>query len=74
MDCYTKKVVIDIEGQKKIVLVGERKVVPSCLISAVIALQLIRDGGETYLANIIDTTDVSPGVKEVPVVSDFPDV
>ena len=27
-----------------------------------------------YLANIVDTTKVSPGVKEVPVVSDFLDV
>ena len=55
-------------------LVGERKVVPACLISAVTTFHLIREGCESYLANIVDTTTVSLGVKDVPVVSDFPDV
>ena len=32
MNCYTKEVVIDMLGQKKVVLVGKRKVMPTCLI------------------------------------------
>ena len=56
VDCYTKEVVIDIEGLKKIVLVGERKVVTICLIYAVTTFHLIREGCEAYLSNIIDTT------------------
>ena len=53
---------------------GKRKVLPAYLISAVTTFHLIREGCEAYLANIIDTTTVSLGVKEVPVVSDFLDV
>ena len=56
MDCYTKEAVKDVEGQKKIVLVGERKVVATYLISAVTAFHLIRERCEAYLANVMDTT------------------
>ena len=37
VDCQTKEVVMEINGELKIVMVGERKVVPNCLISAVIS-------------------------------------
>ena len=47
---------------------------PTCLISAVTAFHLIREGCEAYLASIMDTAKVSPGVKDVPVVRDFLDV
>ena len=73
MNCYTKEVVIDLGG-KRIVLVGERKVVPTCLISAMMAFHLIREGCEAYLASVIDTTKVSLGVGEVHVVREFLDV
>ena len=68
---YIKEVVIDMLGQKKVVLVGERKVMLACLISAMIAFYLIRNGCKAYLANIVDTTKVSPRVREVPVVRDY---
>ena len=45
-------------------LVGERKVVPACLIFTVTTFHLIREGCKAYLANIIDTTTISLGVKE----------
>ena len=54
-----------IDGQLKTVLVGERKVVSSCFISAVIAFQLIRDGCDAYLVIVKDTSKVSPGVTDV---------
>ena len=56
MNCYTKEVVIDVEGQKTIVLVGERKVVAACLISTMTAFHLIKVGCEAYLENVIDIT------------------
>ncbi|KAL0451353.1 UNVERIFIED_CONTAM: Retrovirus-related Pol polyprotein from transposon [Sesamum latifolium] len=58
----------------KTVIVGERKVIPNCLISAVTAFNLIKEGCQAYLASVHDTTKVSPGVLEVPVVREFPDV
>ena len=38
------------------------------------AFQLIRSGYDAYLANIIDTTVVSPRVSDVPIVNEFLDV
>ena len=55
-------------------LVGERKTIPTCLISTTIAFQLIREGCEAYLASIIDTARVSPGMTDIPIVRDFPEV
>ncbi|KAL0313331.1 UNVERIFIED_CONTAM: hypothetical protein Sradi_5732400 [Sesamum radiatum] len=74
VDCQTKEVAVEVNGQMKTVIVGERKVIPNCLISAVTAFNLIKEGCEAYLASVHDTTKVSPGVLEVPVVREFPDV
>ncbi|KAL0402639.1 UNVERIFIED_CONTAM: Transposon Ty3-I Gag-Pol polyprotein, partial [Sesamum latifolium] len=74
MDCQTKEVAVEINGQMKTVIVGERKVIPNCLISAVTAFNLIKEGCEAYLASVHDATKVSPGVLEVSVVREFPDV
>ncbi|KAL0401651.1 UNVERIFIED_CONTAM: Transposon Ty3-G Gag-Pol polyprotein [Sesamum latifolium] len=73
VDCQTKEVAVEINGQMKTVIVGERKVIPNCLISAVTAF-LIKEGCETYLASVHDATKVSPGVLEVPVVREFFDI
>ncbi|KAL0427186.1 UNVERIFIED_CONTAM: Transposon Ty3-I Gag-Pol polyprotein [Sesamum latifolium] len=73
MDCQTKEVAVEINGQMKTVIVGEIKVIPNYLISAVTAFNLIKRC-EAYLASVHDTTKVSPGVLEVPVVREFPDV
>ena len=41
VDCQIQEVVMEIDGQLKTVIVGERKVVPNCLISVVTAFHLI---------------------------------
>ncbi|XP_055961859.1 uncharacterized protein LOC126681798 [Mercurialis annua] len=74
VDCQTKEVVMEIQGQMKTMIVGERKTMPNCLISAVTAFHLIKDGCQAYLASVIDMTKVSLGVSEIRVVRDFPDV
>ncbi|KAL2246298.1 UNVERIFIED_CONTAM: Transposon Ty3-I Gag-Pol polyprotein [Sesamum indicum] len=74
VDCQTKEVMVEVNGQMKTVIVGERKVIPNCLISAVTAFNLIKEGCEAYLASVHDTMKVSPGVLDVPVVREFPDV
>ncbi|KAL2252900.1 UNVERIFIED_CONTAM: putative mitochondrial protein, partial [Sesamum indicum] len=65
---------VEVNGQMKMVIVGERKVIPNCLIYAVIAFNLIKEGCEAYLASVHDTMKVSPGVLNVPVVREFLDV
>ena len=74
VDCQTKEVVLETSEQRKIIFVGERKIVPTCLISATAAFHLIKKGCEAYLANVVDVTKVSPGVMDVPVVNEFVDV
>ncbi|KAL2237840.1 UNVERIFIED_CONTAM: hypothetical protein Sindi_0975700, partial [Sesamum indicum] len=53
---------------------GGKKVIPNCLISAVTAFNLIKEGCETYLASVHDTMKITPGVLDVPVVREFHDV
>ncbi|KAL0368014.1 UNVERIFIED_CONTAM: hypothetical protein Scaly_1020300 [Sesamum calycinum] len=74
VDCQTKEVTVEVNGQMKTVIVGERKVIPNCLISAVTAFNLIKEGCEAYLASVHDAAKISPGVSDVPVVREFPDV
>ncbi|KAL0313648.1 UNVERIFIED_CONTAM: Retrovirus-related Pol polyprotein from transposon.6 [Sesamum radiatum] len=74
VDCQTKEVAVEVNGQMKTVIMGERKVIPNCLISAVTAFNLIKEGCEAYLASVGDVTKVSPGAPEVPIVREFPDV
>ena len=74
IDCQTKEVSMEIEEQMKIVMVGERKTVPNCLVSIVTTFQLIRSRCEAYLASVIDTTLVSLGVSDVPIVNESVDV
>jgi hypothetical protein len=38
MDCFTKTVTIQGIGDKRLVFKGERKVIPSCVISVLVAL------------------------------------
>ncbi|KAL0344329.1 UNVERIFIED_CONTAM: hypothetical protein Sangu_1320300 [Sesamum angustifolium] len=63
VDCQTKEVTVEVNGQMKTVIVGERKVIPNCLISAVTVFNLIKGGCEAYLASVRDTTKVGPSVR-----------
>ncbi|KAK4400634.1 Retrovirus-related Pol polyprotein from transposon [Sesamum angolense] len=74
VDCQTKEVTVEINRQMKTVIVGERKVIPNCLIYLVTAFNLIKGGCEAYLASVRDTTKVGPSVSDVLVVREFPDV
>ncbi|KAK4383124.1 Transposon Ty3-G Gag-Pol polyprotein [Sesamum angolense] len=74
VDCQTKEVAVKVNGQMKMVIMGERKGIPNCLISAVTAFNLIKEWCEAYQASVHDVTKVRLGVSDVPVVREFPDV
>ncbi|XP_048228301.1 uncharacterized protein LOC125369566 [Ricinus communis] len=74
VDCLTKEVKMVVDGEIKIVFTGDRKIVPTCLISAATAFHLMKFGCDAYLVNVVDTGIVSPGVSEVPIVKEFLDV
>ncbi|KAL2230223.1 UNVERIFIED_CONTAM: Transposon Tf2-12 polyprotein [Sesamum indicum] len=74
VDCYKKEVMIECSGESKVILVGDRQVVPVCVISAMEARRLMFEGCEAYLAHVVDTEKVNPTLEEIPVVRDFPEV
>ena len=74
IDCYAKEVTMELAGIREVILTGERNVIPACLISATTAFRLLREGCQAYLASVSDSSIVSPGVSEVDVVREFPDV
>ncbi|KAL0304608.1 UNVERIFIED_CONTAM: hypothetical protein Scaly_3016900 [Sesamum calycinum] len=73
IDYYKKKVMIESFGQSK-VFVGERQVVPVCVISATEARRLILKGCDAYLAHVIDVEKVNPTLEEILIVRDFPEM
>jgi hypothetical protein len=44
VDCFTKTVTIQGIGDKRVVFKGERKIIPSCVISVLVARKLLRKG------------------------------
>jgi len=44
VDCFTKTVTIQGIGDKRVVFKGERKIIPSCVISILVARKLPRKG------------------------------
>ncbi|KAL0381229.1 UNVERIFIED_CONTAM: Transposon Ty3-G Gag-Pol polyprotein [Sesamum angustifolium] len=65
---------IESYGKPKVVFIGDRQVVPVCVISAVEARRLMLEGCEAYLAHVIDFEKVNPILEEILVVRDFPEV
>ncbi|CAL9029102.1 unnamed protein product [Prunus brigantina] len=74
VDCFRKEVVIRSPGRPEVTFCGERRVLPSCLISAMTAIRLLKKGCSGYLAHVIDTRDNGFKLEEIPVVQEFPDV
>ncbi|KAL2226254.1 UNVERIFIED_CONTAM: Transposon Tf2-12 polyprotein, partial [Sesamum indicum] len=74
VDCYKKEVMIEYSSESKVIFVGDRQVVPVCVISAMEARRLMLEGCEAYLAHVVDTEKVNPTLEEIPVVRDFPEV
>ncbi|CAL2229315.1 unnamed protein product [Prunus armeniaca] len=74
VDCFRKEVVFCSPGRLEVTFYGERRVLPSCLISAMTAKRLLRKGCPGYLAHVIDTRDKGLRLEDVPVVQEFPDV
>ena len=46
VDCYEKEVMIKCSGESKLIFVGDRQVVPVCVISAIEARRLMIEGCE----------------------------
>ena len=71
---FTKEVEFDVPNQARIVFRGERKIMSTCLISAIKACKMIQKGYEAYLAHVIDTRKTEAKLEDIPIVNEFQDV
>ncbi|KAH9685255.1 Endonuclease [Citrus sinensis] len=74
VDCFKKDVVFKKPGKAEVKFCGERRVLPSCVISAISARRLLRKGCSAYLAHVIDTEARELRLEDITVVKEFPDV
>ena len=74
MDCFRKEVIFRRPRLPVVVFYGERRRVPSGLISAISARCLLQKGCKGYLAHVVDTRSSEVRLEDVPVVRDFLDV
>jgi hypothetical protein len=61
-------------GDKRVVFKGERKVIPSCVISILVARKLLRKGCSAWLAHVRELEKGSIDLASIPVVKEFRDV
>ncbi|XP_074363335.1 uncharacterized protein LOC141703797 [Apium graveolens] len=74
VDCYTKEVMIDSLGQNRVLFCGDHQMIPSCLVSALKAFKMIRNGCDAYLAHVVDTNATISKLEDIPVVKEFSEV
>ena len=74
MDCFTKKVVFQKPRFPEFEFEGDRRILPTCAISALEAKRLLYKYCETYLAHMIDTSRLEVTLESVPIVREFSDV
>ena len=56
VDYFTKKVVFQKPRFPKLEFVGDRRILPTCVISDLEAKRLLHKGCKAYLANVVDTS------------------
>ena len=74
MECFTKKILFKKPGYPKLEFEGDRKILPTCVISALEAKKLLHKGYESYLAHVIDKSSFEVTLDNVPIVCEFLDV
>jgi hypothetical protein len=55
-------------GDKRVMFKGERKVIPSCVISVLVARKLLRKGCSAWLAHVRELEKDSIDLASIPVV------
>ena len=74
MNCFTKKIRLEKSGYPEFEFVGDRRVLPTCVISTLEVKRLLQKGCEAYIAHVIDTSISEVDLKNVSVVCEFSDV
>ena len=74
VNCFTKEIRFEKPRNPEFEFVGDRRVLPTCVILALEAQRLLLKGYESYLAHVVDTSVIEVKLENVPVVCEFPDV
>ena len=74
MDCFTKKIVLKKSGYPELEFEGDKRILPTCVISAIEAKKLLCKGCEAYLAHMVDKSTPKITLDGMPVVREFSDV
>ena len=74
VDCFKKKVWLTKSDGVEVVFKGRRRILPTCVISAVKARKLLSKGCEAYLAYVTEAKAEKLKPEDVPVVREFLDV
>ena len=74
IDCFCKEVTFHIPNQPSFKFCGDRKITPTCLISALKVSKLLKKGGQGFLAHVVDSRVASSPISEIPIIHEFSDV
>ena len=74
LDCPRKEVRLHTLDDREVCFIDERKLIPSCMISALTATKLLRKGCEAYLACVVTTESKGAEFTNILIVRRFFDV
>ena len=66
LNCHQKEIVFKRSGKNEIIFHGDRKILFTCVISALKVSKLLRKGCTTYLAHVIDTQVIKLKLEDIP--------
>ncbi|KAA0066738.1 DNA/RNA polymerases superfamily protein [Cucumis melo var. makuwa] len=74
MNCHRKEVTFRKPGSTEVVFRGERKIIPTSLISALKVEKLSRKGCTAFLTHVVEVQEEKLKPEDVPVVNEYLDV
>ncbi|TYK29162.1 DNA/RNA polymerases superfamily protein [Cucumis melo var. makuwa] len=74
MNCHRKEVIFRKPSSTEVVFRGERKIIPTSLISALKVEKLLRKGCIAFLAHVVEVQEEKLKPEDVPVVNEYLDV
>ena len=73
MNCFTKKIRFEKPGYPEFEFVGDRRILPTCVISTLEVKRLLQKGCESYLAHVVNIYVNEIKLEVVPIVCEFSD-
>ena len=74
VDCFSKIVVFRKSGDLEFCFQRERRVLPSCIVSAMVAKRCLQKRYPVYLAYVINKDIQETKLDTIPIVAEFPEV